>query len=133
MSDYVKKKVIRLPFPENLINKLEVDSCWDCEVYIKEKFGFDLWDKRPGGFEIDCTEKRNYLDYVVDYEYGSEVGDWGYAWYLNEEDINKYKPLFDKGEFEYDPKDLRKVAYCWYNCSEAPDYYEPNDITFENI
>lgn len=133
MSDYVKKKVIRLPFPENLIDKLEVDSCWDCESYLKEKFGFDLWDKRPGGFEIDCTEKRNYLDYVVDYKYGSEAGDWGHAWYLNEEDINKYKPLFDKDEFEYEPKDLRKVAYCWYNCSEAPDYYEPNDITFENI
>lgn len=131
MSDYVKKKVIRLPFPQSLIDKLEVNSCLDCEDYLKEKFN-DLWGI-PCGFDITCTEANIYLDYIVYYEYDSEAGDWGHAWYLNEEDINKYKPLFDRGEFEYDPNDLRKVAFCWYNCCEPPDYYEPDAITFENI
>ena len=131
MSDYVKRKVIRLPFPKNLIDKLGVDDCWDCYDYLKEKFG-ELWDKRPGGFDIEFTEKNNYIDYVVDYSCDSD-GEWGFSWFLNEEDIKKYKPLFDKGGFEYNPNDLRKVAYCWYNCSEPPDYYDPKDITFENI
>ena len=56
MNDYVKKKVIRLPFPESLFDKLEVDSCWDCENYLEEKLG-DLWNQRPCGFIIDCTEE----------------------------------------------------------------------------
>jgi len=36
MSDYVKAKVIRLPFPKSLIEKLWVKDCWDCEDYLKE-------------------------------------------------------------------------------------------------
>ena len=134
MSDYVKKKVIRLPFPKSLIEKLGVDDCWECEEYLREKFGNDMWDNFRQGkdyFSIECTDKNDYLDYIVGKYY--EDGEYGFAWYLNEEDIKKYKPLFDKGEFEYDVKDLRKVCYCYYNGTDAPDYYEPTEITFENI
>lgn len=133
MSDYVKRKVIRLPFPKSLIEKLEVDNCWECEGYLKEKFGI-LWQRygQSGNyFDIECTDSNYYLDYIVSKSY--EEGEYGFAWYLNEEDINKYKPLFDKGGFEYDVKDLRKVCYCYYNGTDAPDYYEPTEITFENM
>lgn len=130
MSDYVKKKVIRLPFPKNLMEKLNVKDLWDCEDYFKEKFG-DLWDKHPNGFEWEVTDGKIYLDYVVDYKYAEEAAEYGFVWPITEEDIVKYKPLFDKGEFEYDVMDLRKVVYCWYNCSEPPDYYK--FVTFEEF
>lgn len=133
MSDYVKRKVIRLPFPKSLIEKLGVDDCWECEEYLRQKFG-DMWSNYKKGreyFDIECTDSNYYLDYVVSKSY--EDGEYGFAWYLNEEDISKYKPLFDIGEFEYDVKDLRKVCYCYYNGSDAPDYYEPTEITFENM
>lgn len=134
MSDYVKKKVVRLPFPKSLIERLKVDDYWGCEEYLKGKFGNDMWDnfrKGNGYFSIECTDKNCYLDYIVSKSY--EDGEYGFAWYLNEDDINKYKPLFDMGGFEYDVKDLRKVCYCYYNGSDAPDYYEPKEITFEDM
>lgn len=133
MSDYVKKKVIRLPFPKSLFEKLGVDDVWECEDYLRESFG-DLWDnyrQKGGYFNIECTSGNDYLDYVVSRSY--EEGEYGYAWYLNEEDIDKYKPLFDKGGFDYDVNDLRKVCYCYYNGTDAPDYYEPSEITFESM
>ena len=134
MSEYVKRKVIRLPFPKSLIEKLGVDDCWECEEYLKDKLG-NLWHNyRQYGnyFDIECTDSNDYLDYVVSKSYG-EDGDYGFAWYLTEEDVAKYKPLFDIGGFEYDVKDLRKVCYCYYNGTDAPDYYEPTEITFENM
>ena len=133
MSDYVKRKVIRLPFPKSLIEKLGVDDCWECEEYLRQKFG-DMWQQyRQSGnyFDICGTDSNEYIDYIVSKSY--EEGEYGFAWYLNEEDISKYKPLFDIGEFEYDVKDLRKVCYCYYNGTDAPDYYEPTKITFENM
>ena len=60
MSDYVKRKVIRLPFPQSLIDKLGVNDCWECCDYLKEKFG-ELGDKRPGGFDIEFAEKTIIL------------------------------------------------------------------------
>lgn len=130
MSDNKKIKAIRLPFPKSLLNKLKADDPWECEEYLEEKFG-ELWDKATNGFRIEFTSGRVYLDYLLSWEFSE--GEWGFAWFLNDEDITKYKPLFDKGEFEYDPKNLRKVAYCYYDGYEPPDYYEPKDITFENI
>lgn len=132
MSDYVKAKVIRLPFPEKLIEELEVEDCWACEDYLKDKFG-ELWDVYPDGFRLECTDKNYYLDYVISYKYGADCGEYGYAFYLNDNDVENYKQLFDKGGFEYDVKDLRKVVYCYYNGCESPDYYEPEEITFENL
>jgi hypothetical protein len=134
MSDYVRAKVIRLPFPNNLIEKLRVDDCWECEDYLEETLG-DLWkgyDKRSG-FEIECTSKSYYLDYILESQYGDCEGDYGYAFYLDENDIKKYKPLFDKVGVDYDIKDLRKVVYCYYNGCECPDYYDPKEITFESL
>lgn len=123
MSDYVKAKVIRLPFPESLMKKLNVDSIWECEDYLDEK----------QRFEIGCTDKAYYIDYIVEYQCGCCDGEYGYAFYLDEKDKEKYCPLFDKLDIEYNPDDLRKVVYCYYNSCECPDYYDPEEITFENL
>lgn len=134
MSDYVKAKVIRLPFPKKLIEKLGVDDCWDCEDYLKTTLG-ELWYdyKTHTGFEIECTDKAYYLDYKLQSQYGDCEGDYGYVFLLDDNDKQKYCPLFDKIGIDYNPDELRKVVYCYYNGCECPDYYNPSEITFENL
>ena len=33
MSDYVRQKVIRLPFPKWVLDKFNTKNPWDCEDY----------------------------------------------------------------------------------------------------
>lgn len=134
MSDYVKAKVIRLPFPQDLIKKLEVEDCWDCEYYLMEKLG-DLWQdyKTNNGFQIECTDKAYYLDYVMEYTYGANSGSFGYAFLLDEVDKVKYVPLFNKIGIDYDVNDLRKVVYCYYNSCECADYYDISEPSFDKL
>lgn len=49
MSDYVHKKVVRLPFPKDIIKICNADDPYDCQKYLKEKLG-DLFnnDKKMG-------------------------------------------------------------------------------------
>ena len=126
MSMYIKRKVVRLPFPKEVLEKVGETHPLDCENYLQEKFGDYWFDRKRGtGFDIECTDESYYLDYVVQHE-TDEVGEYGFAAYLTDKDNEKYKQLFDLGGFVYNISDLRKVVFCYYNCSECPDYYEPN-------
>lgn len=136
MSDYVKKKVIRLPFPDSLYEKLNTDELEDCEKFLEKIYSkYDMWEayeKDDGYFEITCVDNGEYyLDYVVSKTY--EEGEYGYSWDLTKEDIKKYTTLFNKGEFDYQIKDLRKVCYCGYDGYDMPDYYKVHEPTFENM
>lgn len=84
------------------------------------------------GFTIECTDKSYYLDYVLEKQYGVD-GEYGYVFLLDDNDKQKYCPLFDKLGIEYNPDDLRKVVYCYYNGCECTDYYDPTEITFESL
>jgi hypothetical protein len=123
---YISSTVIRLPFPESLKNKF--GGVWESEDYLSEKFG-ELWDKTPQGFELGVTSNRYYIDYVESTR-RDEVGEYGYVEKLNDEAKEKYKALFDKGEFEYNVDDLKRVRYCYYNSCEAPDYYDITEDEF---
>jgi hypothetical protein len=126
MSDYVHKKVVRLPFPKEILEKCDADNPWDCEVYLKEKLG-DLWDNRnKNSFELEMTDKSEYIDWVYYHTYGEESGDWGNVRLLSEKELEVIKPYFDKLEVSYKDSDLRVVDYCYYNCSECSDYYDIN-------
>lgn len=133
MSDYVKIKAVRLPFPRNLVEKLDAEDCWECEDYLKGKLG-DLWYnyKTKKGFDIECTDNGYYLDYILEKEYGAD-GEYGFAFLLNDTDKDKYVPLFDTVGVEYNIEDLRKVVYCWYNACEAPDCYDVSEPNFDNL
>lgn len=136
MSDYVKAKVIRLPFPKSLLEKYDTEDPWDCEDHLRQTLGelytgrYDLKNKY---FEIEGTDKAHYLDYVLEYEYGAAAGDYGYAFLLNENDVSTYKPIFDLLKVDYNVEDLRKVVYSYYNCCECTDYYDINESSFENL
>lgn len=124
MSDYVHKKVVRLPFPDEIMSTCNAEEVCDCEGYLKEKLG-DLWNIRgKNSFELEFTDKRCYIDWVYYHTYGEESGDWGKARILTENELNVIKPYFDKLEVNYKDEDLRVVDYCYYNCCECTDYYD---------
>ena len=127
MSDYVHKKVIRLPFPTEILKSCNADEPYDCEDYLKEKLG-ELWHNRDkNSFELEYTDDACYLDWVYYYTYGEESGDWGHVRHLTQSELNIIKPYFDKIGVDYKDEDLRVVDYCYYNCCEPRDYYECKD------
>lgn len=128
MSDYVKAKVIRLPFPKTVLDACNTTDCWECEKYLEEKFG-----EHRNKFEIECTDSAYYLDYVLESSYGEWSGEFGFAFYLNSEEIKKYRPLFELVTTDFKDEDLRKVVYCYYNCCECPDYYKVSEDIFDKL
>lgn len=124
MSDYVHNKVVRLPFPKEIMSKCNSDDVYDCESYLKELLG-ELWGQRKkNGFQLECTDKSFYIDWVYYSTYGEESGDFGFARMLTQNELNVIKPYFDKLEIDYKDDDLRVVDYCYYNCCDATDYYD---------
>ena len=134
MSDYVRRKVIRLPFPNNIFTECKTKDDWECEDYLKEKFG-SIWGKERGKkkyLEIESTDESYYLDYVFYSTYGEESGEFGFVRLLNDKEFNKVKPIFDLVT-DYARDDLRLVDYCYYNGYDAPDYYDlSEEIDYSN-
>lgn len=131
MSDYVHKKAIRLPITEPLIREIGFN---DIEDFIEQ---FDQWvnEKCPElyhfcgtpHFGVCVTDERSYIDIVLYHSYGEECGDWEKASYLSDKEKDFFAPYFDKLGITFDPNDLRKADYCWYNCCEPPDCYNVDD------
>ena len=123
MSDYVHSKVIRLPFPAEIMQKCQTSDAYDCEDYLSSLLG-DLWKSpREKGFEIEYTNKATYIDWVYYYTYGEDSGDFGSSRMLTQAELDIIKPYFDKLGVNYSHSDLRRVEYCYYNCCECVDYY----------
>ena len=120
MSDYVKKKVLRFPLSKEILKgKDKYDWVEDMENKHPKVFN----SQGINTFEPSDTEE-DYLDYVLEYSYGEESGDYGYTWKLTEKEKEKYEPLFSKLLPNIDMDKVHKVIYCYYNCCESPDYYE---------
>lgn len=134
MSEYAKYKVIRLPFPMELCKKAGVEEAGECDKYLEEILGEDYyWKGDSRGFDITYTAGNIYLDYIIQHISGEDSGDFGFSFKLNKEDLDLYRPLFDKLEIGYNPKDLRKVIYSYYNCCEPEDYYEVSENLFDDL
>ena len=127
MSDYVHNKVIRMRIDENVLKeKFGVVDKYDLE-FIKEFKDLFSWNKPDGSkkayMEIAPTEE-DFLDYVIYTTYGDESSDFGLVRYLTDEEALKYLPFFKRINENVTKEDLRFVDFCWYNCCEAPDYFE---------
>ena len=116
MSDYRHMRVIRCKVD---MNKIEVSSLWDLEDKFPELFDIRL----SNYFEKAPVEEENYLDYVLKSEISYDGGDWGKVRYLTDNEAAKYLPLFKQIYPDVEEKDLRAVEFCWYDCSEAPLYF----------
>lgn len=132
MSDYVHKKAIRLPITESLIQKFGFNDIEDFieqfDQLVNEKCPelYCCGDRIPY-FEIEVTDERPYIDLVLYYSYGEECGDWERASYLSNKEKDFFASYFDKLDIAFSTDYLRKVDYCWYNCSEPPDCYNVGD------
>lgn len=115
MSDYRYMRVIRCKVD---INKIGVSSIWDLEDKFPDLFDISL----PRYFVKAPVEEENYLDYVLESKvsYGE---DWGKSRYLTDNEAVKYLALFSQIYPDVERKDLRAVEFCWYDCSEAPLYF----------
>lgn len=129
MSSYVKYKVVRLPI-QPLLDKLGVDDPWDTEDYLKRKLGdrYDGIGMSKDFFMLQAASGEDghnnyYIDYVVECDRRCSEGEYGYMQLLNEQEEVQYGMIFSALEISFDIKDLRKICYCYYNCSEPPDYY----------
>lgn len=114
MSDYVREKVVRCKVDPKI-------DLYDLECEYSK-----LFTNKPGGFSVAPTEDSEYIDYIFEYEYGSSTGEYGIARYLTEKEIEEYIPIFKEIIPDVKADDLRCVDFCWYNCCEAPTYFEVN-------
>lgn len=125
MSDYVKEKVLRIPVSDNdikeIISKYQVNDLWELKFIVAN---FDYAE--VGKFQVAPT-CGNFIDYVLKYDYGSCFGDYGKVRELTENEKHKYQPIFNELWEGFDINKVRLVEFCWYNCCEAPDYYELQD------
>ena len=121
MSDYCHRKAVRLKIDEERALKLlNVDDKWDL---------MDKLENTP--FEVAPTYEF-FIDYNLPYSnYGD--GDWGKVRKLYDSEYNKYEKIFNE-LFSYQlrlyPTDLRVVEYCWYDATEAPDYFDETEDDF---
>lgn len=144
MSTYVREKVLRLPlegfqledFKKMITEKLEPlgvtaedvddDFLWAMEKAFPDICGYG--DK--GKFQWSPTYPRQFIDFVLDYEYDCD-GEYGKVRELYPSEKAKYLPIFQKLLPGLDSLDnVRLVEFCWYNGGEAPDYYDIKDDPF---
>lgn len=120
MSDYCHKKVIRM----------KIDKEQACRL-LKVPINLYIEDSLKYPFEVAPTEEF-FIDYVLLSE-DSDMDEFGRVRPLYDSEYKKYERIFNEA-FGYQlrcyPSDFRVVEYCWYTCSEAPDYF--NDESYHD-
>lgn len=131
MSDYERNTVIRCRVTKEAFGTTDPFD-------VEERFE-DLFNKSKqlslGGrpyFEPAPTEEP-FIDLILSSSYGEECGAFGFARCLTDEEAEVFLPYFRQIFPEVTAEDLRFVDYCWYNCCEAPDYFEENTIDLSKI
>lgn len=128
MSDYVKHKVLRIPFNKTGWSEFGGDFC-RARDYFEEEYP-DLFDySTKGKFQFAPTEGE-YVDYVLDIDRDAWEGEYGKIRDLYPSEKEKAYKLFEQVMPNADMSAIRVVEYCWYNCCEAPDYYDYSDDDF---
>lgn len=134
MSDYHREKVLRIPFEDLGLNAKDFN---DLDYDLWQKFGdIFYWNgRRIGKFESAPT-RGYFIDFVLEDEYGADCGEWGKVRALTVPEKTKYTAVFQKINPDVDMNKVRLVEFCWYNCSEAPDYYsmdKKHDPFYEEV
>jgi hypothetical protein len=129
MSTYVREKVLRVPFEHidlYYINSIlaskyddyEDDFSWHLESEFPDLFDYGT----VGKFQVAPTDEL-FFDYVLEYEYDAD-GEYGKTRALTDNEKRKYLPVFQKIDPSINMDYVRLVEFCWYNGTEAPDYYD---------
>ena len=125
MSSYTLEKVIRFKIEKfKFLKLLNIEDIWDLETH--SYFG----NGEVGKFQIAPTEDF-FVDFVLNVDSGNS--DYGRTRELTYKEFEKYAKIFRTiiSEAETIPYNkLRLVEFCWYNASEAPNYF--NDSTYHD-
>ena len=126
MSCYCKMKVLRIPYEPQEWGWKNFDPQEDSWEYVENHFSEDVFDPDSGGrklhtFTFAPTERR-FVDYILEYD-GDSDGEYGKVRELYSIESEKYLDTFRQlGTIDMDK--VRLVEFCWYNATEAPDYYD---------
>ena len=119
MSDYCRNKVLRVPCDKYNLDDLEL---------IEHKYD-KLFDQNTKPyFEFEYTDNGIFLDLVFYSSYGEDCGDFGLARISTKAEQEKYGSLFKQIIPDLCLDDIHYVDYCYYNCCEAPDYYDIEEM-----
>jgi hypothetical protein len=141
MSTYVREKVLRIPMDKIDFSFItaamkakfpneELDD--DFDFYLEETFP-ELFEYRTRGKFQRAPTTEEFLDYVLDYEWDAE-GEYGKTRALSDTEKMKYLTVFQKVDLNINMDWVRLVEFCWYNCSEAPNYYDHmNDPFYDEV
>lgn len=141
MSTYVREKVLRVPMERIDMSYIksviaekypnenhEDDFDWYLESALPDVFDYAT----VGKFQTAPTESP-FFDYVLDYEYDAD-GEYGKTRALYESEKAKYLSVFQKIDPDINMDYVRLVEFCWYNGTEADDYYDDvNDPFYDEV
>lgn len=82
-------------------------------------------------FAVAPTE-RGFIDYVLSERICSGES-YGKTRGLSPAERQKYEPAFRRLFPGIDMDDVRFAEFCWYDGTEAPDYYEGNTESFDEV
>lgn len=129
MSTYVREKVLRIPF-EKLNIELSEEEKNNLDRSIEQRFSSIFDYETVGKFQISPTATL-FIDLVLVCE-RDIYGEYGRTRSLTEQEKIKYLPKFQQISSDVSMDDVRLVEFCWYNGSEAPDYYDETNDSFYN-
>lgn len=128
MSTFVREKVLRIPYDKTgwQYSFEDVDAAREyCEQNFKSLFDYG----KVGKFQFAPTESP-FIDFVIEREYDADDGEWGKVRELYQTEFNTFSRLFAQIMPAAEFSAIRVVEFCWYNCSEADDYYEYSEDPF---
>lgn len=134
MSTYVREKVLRIPFGEmferssisDWFNSDDSDDLDDMLELLEKKFPNEFEYATIGKFQVSPTEDK-YIDFVLEYEWDGCFGDFGKVRNLYVTEKENFLPVFQRLNPDFTIENMgnvRVVEFCWYNCCEAPSYYD---------
>ena len=124
MSCYCKMKVLRIPYEPKAWGWGDLSLGEDSWDYVEKHFSEDVFDpygRKLHTFTFAPTESPS-VDYILEYN-GDSDGEYGKVRELYDSEKDKYRDIFQQlGTIDMDK--VRLVEFCWYNATEAPDYYD---------
>lgn len=124
MSCYCKMKVLRIPYEPQAWGWENLNPGEDSWEYVEKHFSEDVFDpyrRKLHTFTFAPTESP-FVDYILEYD-GDSDGEYGKVRELYNSEEDRYRDIFQQlGTIDMDK--VRLVEFCWYNATEAPDYYD---------
>lgn len=143
MSTYVREKVLRIPM-DKIFGGLDWydNKEWetgeyldDIGYYLEQRFK-EYYDYGAAGKFQSAPTEEMYIDFVLEREYDFD-GEYGKTRALYNSEMNTFLPIFQRLNSNFNienMRDVRLAEFCWYNSTEAPDYYsDENDEFYKEV